>query len=144
MDNLTPRDTGRTWRQYKRVRRNAALVKNLIGRLKALDDRIYTLRSPEVSGMPRGGDPVTLADLVADKADLEARIKRLTRKGREYKREIMEEIDDRDLDLKEAELLELYLVECMSVPEIAVEMGYSERQAWRIYKDAKTALLSEG
>lgn len=143
MDNLTPRDPGRTWRQYKRVRRNAATVKRLLDRLKALDDRIYSLKSPEVSGMPRGGDPVTLADLVADKADLEARIGRLMRKGRQYKLEIMEEIDDRDLDLKEAELLELYLVEGLSVPEIAEQMDYSERQAWRIYKDAKAALLSD-
>ena len=92
--------------------------------------------------MPRGGDPVTLPDLIADKTDLEARIERLSEKGRRYRTEILEEIDELDIDPKCVEVIELFLVDCYNFDEIAEIVGYSERQVQRYYKTAMGALLS--
>lgn len=142
MNDLTVQATDRRKRELKRVRRNNELIKRLARKLDVVNQRIYTLKSPEVSGMPRGGDPVTLPDLIADKADLEARIKRLSEKGRRYRTEILEEIDELDIDPKCVEVIELFLVDCNDFAEIAEIVGYSERQVQRYYKTAMTALLS--
>jgi uncharacterized coiled-coil DUF342 family protein len=141
MDKETLLEMDREKRYLKRYRRNAALVDRLKNKLRDLDQRIYTLRSPTVSDMPRGGVPIMIDDLVADKADLEERIKRLTSKGRDLKTEITALIDSLD-DVRYAEILEAFFIDCMDFDEIANEMGYTERHVIRLYSEGILALMS--
>lgn len=85
--------------------------------------------------MPRGGQPVTLADLISDKDELEKRIERLKKKGRQIKSEILEEIDTLD-DYRYCEILEAYFIDCLSMEDIADREGYSTRRIYALYSEA--------
>ena len=122
-------------KSLKRYRNNRACVRRLEKKLALLDDRITTIKSPNFSGMPRGGQPVTLADLISDKDELEKRIERLKKKGRQIKSEILEEIDTLD-DYRYCEILEAYFIDCLSMEDIADMEGYSERRVYRLYSQA--------
>lgn len=138
MDTLTLQDRqelDRKKKYLKRYRRNSALVNRLTLKLAALDDRIISLRSPSMSGMPRGGDPVTMSDLIADKADLEARIQRLKGKGRKLRSDIAGRIDELE-DPRYAAVLEAFMLDGMDFDEIAKDMGYTERHVKRLYSEA--------
>jgi DNA-directed RNA polymerase specialized sigma subunit len=85
--------------------------------------------------MPRGSTPVDISDLISDKTDLETRIARLKQKGKMFKDEIIEKIDDLD-DVKYAEILESFMIDCKSLEDIAEDMGYSTRHIERLYSEA--------
>lgn len=143
MDDLSSQEIEtlkrRKRRSLKRYRKNIANIKRLEKKLVSLDERITSLKSPNLSGMPRGGVPITIDDLLADKADLEDRIKRLKAKSRGLKQAICEEIDSLE-DSRYCEVLEAYFIDCLSFDEIADELGYSERHIERLYTEAITLL----
>lgn len=122
-------------KSLKRYRNNQNKIYRLEGKLALLDDRIKTIKSPTFSGMPRGGVPVTIDDLMSDKLDLEDRIKRLKDKGRDFKREICEEIDSLE-DPRYCDVLELFFIDCMEFGDIAEELGYTERHVITLYSEA--------
>ena len=122
-------------RSLKRYRNNLACIGRLEEKLTLLDERIKSVKSPNYSGMPRGGTPITIEELISDKVDLEKRIKRLKDKGKKYKDQILEEIDSLE-DLRYCEVLEAYFIECMSISDIAEEMGYTDRYIYDLYKNA--------
>ena len=122
-------------RFLKRYRNNLACISRLELKLKILDERITAIKSPNYSGMPRGGVPVTLDDLLADKDDLERRIKKLRVKGREYKRSIYEAIDSIE-DPRYCEILEAHFIGGLSIEDIAEEMGYTTRHVYTLYAEA--------
>lgn len=126
-------------RSLKRYRKNLACIARLEIKLALLDDRITGLKSPSLSGMPRGGVPVKLEDLLSDKMDLEDRIKRLKAKSRGLKNEVCEEIDSLE-DSRYCEVLELRFIDGLSFDEIAEEMGYTERHIINLYSEAITLL----
>lgn len=126
-------------RSLKRYRKIIERIDRLEMKLETLDERITTIKSPNFSGMPRGGVPVTLDDLLSDKADLEARIKRLKEKSREYKTEIREEIDSLE-DYRYCEILEAHFIDGVSIEDIAEELGYSERHTYTLYQEAISLL----
>lgn len=122
-------------RSLRRYRRNIECISRLEEKLEILDQRITTIRGSNLSGMPRGGVPVTLDDLLSDKEDLERRINRLKVKGRELKRSTIEEIDSLE-DPRYCEVLEAYFIDCLSIAEIADQSGYTERHVYNLYKEA--------
>ena len=126
-------------RYLKRYRKNRALIIRLKNKIEVLDERIKGLRSPSFSDMPRGGTPITKEDLIAEKDDIERRIKRLEAKGKPIKREIEDIIDELD-DTRYAEVLEAFLIECKSLSEIAEDTNYSTRHVERIYREAINAV----
>lgn len=126
-------------RSLKRYRKNLACIKRLEEKLVILDERITAVKSPSLSGMPRGGTPVTLADLVSDKVDLEKRIERLKVKGKKLKSEIYEEIDSLE-DPRYCEVLEAHFIEGLTFESIAEEMGYTERHVYTLYSEAISLL----
>ena len=89
--------------------------------------------------MPRGGVPVTTEDLIADKIDLENRIKRLKEKSKKLKGEILEEIDSLD-DPRYVAILEGFFIDCLSMEDIAENEGYTVRHVYTLYHDAIKAL----
>lgn len=135
MENHSFQDTEHKKRYLKRYRKNVACVRRLEVKLRILDDRITSVKSPSFSGMPRGGTPVTLDELLSDKFELEERITRLRKKGRILKAEILEKIDLLE-DSRHCEILEGYLIECQSIEDIADDMGYSVRRIYQLYSQA--------
>ena len=122
-------------RLLKRYRKNESCIKRLEKKLIALDDRIKTIKSPNFSGMPRGGVPITIDDLLSDKQDLEDRIKRLKAKRRDLKRFVYEKIDSLE-DPRYCEILEAHFIEGISIEDIADELGYTERHTYNLYREA--------
>lgn len=127
-------------RSLKRYKRNLACIDRLEEKLNLLDERIKSVKSPNLSGMPRGGVSVTVADLLSDKMDLEERIERLKVKGKNLKNEILEEIDILD-DPRYCEVLEAHFIDCKSIREIAEDMGYTDVHIYDLYRRAVTKLV---
>lgn len=119
----------------KRYRKNLALINRLKLKLELLNERIGSARAPSLSDMPRGGVPITDADLIADRIELEERISRLEIKSNRLKAEILEVIDDLD-DPRYAEILELFYIECMDFDQIAKECHYTIRHIIRLYHES--------
>ena len=122
-------------RSLKRYQKNLACIRRLEEKLKLLDERITAVKSPSMSGMPRGGTPVTIADLVADKIDLEKRIEKLRSKSRDLKTSVYEEIDSLE-DTRYCEVLEAHFIDGLTFESIAAEMGYTERHIYTLYSEA--------
>lgn len=126
-------------RSLRRYRKNVACIERLEKKLVLMDERITSLRSPNFSGMPRGGVPVTIDDLMSDKLDLEDRIKRLKAKSRDLKKSVCEEIDSLE-DSRYCEILEAHFIDGLSFEDIAEELGYTERHVIKLYSEAITVL----
>ena len=140
MENQFSQEIKNKKHSLKKYKVNRACVSRLEEKLTLLDERIKSIKSPNYSGMPRGGTPVTIADLLSDKVDLEKRIQRLKDKGKRLKDSIIEEIDSLE-DPKQAEVLELFLIDCMTIEEIAEDMGYTDRYIYDLYRDAINELV---
>jgi uncharacterized protein YfcZ (UPF0381/DUF406 family) len=125
----------------KRYRKNLYRIKRLEEKLASLDRKIKSVNSPNWSGMPRGSVPVTTEDLIADKMELEKRIRRLKVKAKKIKSEVLEEIDSLE-DSRYCEVLEAYFVDCLPFELIAEQMGYTERYIYILYKEALAALAN--
>ena len=139
MDDLKLLEHERKKRYLKRYKRNGILIDRLEKKLRALEARIQSVRSPSLSGMPRGGESVSREDLIADKVDLERRIERLKGKGENIRRETLDLIDELE-DARYAEVLESFLIDDMSFREIAEDMDYTERHIIRLYSEAIDAI----
>ena len=122
-------------RFLRRYQKNLACIERLERKLELLNERITTIKSPNFSGMPRGGVPVTIDDLMSDKLDLEDRIERLKAKSRDLKRAVCEEIDSLE-DPRYCEILEAYFIDGKSFEDIAEELGYTERRVIALYSEA--------
>lgn len=119
----------------RRYLNNRSNVDRLKTKLSLLNQKLSSPRSPNMSGMPRGGKPITEADLIVDKIELENRIQRLEYRGREYRREIINVIDDMN-DYKYAGILEAWFINGDSPETIAENEGYTVRHIFHLYADA--------
>lgn len=126
-------------RYLKRYKRNLAVIERLEEKLQMIEERISVVRSPGLSGMPRGGKPVTCEDVIEEKVDLERRIKRLKTKGAVIRREILDVIDDLE-NVHQAEVLESFLIDDLTFDEIARNMDYSKRHVIRLYTEGIDAI----
>lgn len=129
-------------RYLKRYRKNRALIDRLKSKVVTLDERIKGIRSPSFSDMPRGGTPITKEDLIAEQDEIIRRIGRLEIKGKNYKSEIIDIIDELE-DTRYAEVIEAYFIDCKSLETIADENGYSIRHILRLYREAIDAVSLE-
>lgn len=128
-------------RSLKKYKKNLAKLSRLEEKLYTLDERIKSVRSPKLSDMPRGGTPVTLVDLLADKEELEERIARQKAANRNMRHAIIEELDRLD-DAKHIEVLELFFIQGLTPEEIAEELCYNVRTVYRLYSEG-VKLLTE-
>ena len=138
MENQQIRESDKK-RFLRRYRKNLSCIVRLEKKLSLLETRLSSPGSPNLSGMPRGGTPVTLSDLVADKTELEERIARLKEKGKILKREILEEIDSLE-DPRYCEVLEAYFIDGYTLEQIAEKECYTDRHVFRLYSEAITVL----
>ena len=116
----------------KRYKRNLSNIKRLEYKLDELTARIETVSTPQLTGMPRGGQHKTKEDLIAEKIETEERIVRLKSRGRIIRREILDYIDDIEDD-NVAETLEMFFIDGLTFDDIADEKGYSTRYLAKFY-----------
>lgn len=119
----------------KRYRKNILLIDRLEEKLARLDDRIFKIKSATFGDQPKGGIPISLDELLADKEDLNIRINKLLVRGRKYKKEIEQQIDSLE-DVRYAEILEMFFIELKDFEIIADELGYTIRHVIRLYSEA--------
>lgn len=139
MDDNTLLELERRKKYLKRYRRNGVLIERLESKLRVLETRIQGVRSPSLSGMPRGGVPLSREDLIAEKVDLERRIKGLRSKGAGMRTELLDLIDEVE-DPRYAEVLESFFIDGKDFREIAQDMDYTERHVIRLYSEAILSL----
>lgn len=139
MEKSDIKEVERKKRSLKRYKKTLACIDRLEVKLDLVNQKLTSIKSPNLSGMPRGGTPVTSADLIADKIELEERIERLKARGVRQRHEILEEIDSLE-DPKHAEVLELFFINCLTLEEIADKLRYSDRHVYRIYSEGVTYL----
>lgn len=124
---------------FKRYKKAVGCIKRLEEKLAAMEEKIKSIKSTNYSGMPRGGEPVSLAELLSDKIELENRIDRLAAKNKKLKDSIASEIDTLD-DPRYCRILEAYFIDCRTIEDIAAREGYSPRHVYRLYTEAITLL----
>ncbi len=112
---------------------------SLKNRLESLEDKPQGLRSSNFNGMPRGSLPVTMEDLIVDKAEIKTRIDKIHKRLIVYKCEILDTIYTLD-EPKLIEVLELKYIYCRSVEEIAKELKHNKRHIQRLYAKALESL----
>ena len=99
-----------------------------------LFERVESVRSPRLTGMPRGGhsDWTASVDRLIDLChDIDAEIRELCR----IKREVNEAIDSVE-DMRMRRVLELRYRNYMTWEQIAAERGYEVRHVHRLHGEA--------
>lgn len=123
-------------KQWLRKYQKLLQVENrLRNKIELLDQRLQNVRSPSYSGMPRGDNPITIADLIADKMELEDRLNKAHSKTLQCRDDILEVIDNLE-DPTLADILEEHFVNGNSLDRIAEDLGYSTRSIYRLYAKA--------
>lgn len=122
-------------RYLKRYRKNVSCIERLERKLFVLTQRMESTRSPTFSDEPKGGNAVTMSDLMCDKVELEERIAMLKEKTRTLKKEILSEIDKLE-DYRYCEVLEAHFIDGLTFSDIADMTGYTERHIYSLYKEA--------
>lgn len=135
MDGLNRLDIDITKSILKRYKKNKDMIFWLRKRLVSLDSRIESTKSPGISDMPKGGEHKSKEDLIAEKVDLERRLRNLEAKGSRLRTETLDLIDSLD-NAHEAEVLERYLIDCEDFDVIAIAMRFTERHVVRLYTSA--------
>lgn len=118
--------------QYRRVK---WMIEDLDQQIESVDDRMYSIKSGQITGMPRGSKPVTSADFAAEKDALISRKLRFEKIAKQ-KREIVQSYIDTVLSVKHNRLLTFHYVQCKSIREISIMEHYSKRHAFRIFSEA--------
>ncbi len=139
-DTLRVNDQEKKKRYLKRYKRNKALIDRLEDKLFRLDDKLMSVGSPSLSAETRGTASKTREDIILDKLEIEERINRLVLKGKKLKRETIELIDTLE-DPTLCEILESFFIDCMSIDDIADELGYTNRHITRLYSIAIARLV---
>ena len=100
-------------------------------RLARLDARLYAPGAVKISDMPRGGQPITMESLVAEKLELQERINAKCA----HRRTILESIENMRSE-RDRHILKLHFVDGMTHEQVAERINYSVTQARRYYETA--------
>lgn len=119
----------------KQYRDAIRMVRFLDKKIEELDDRLTSIKTSCISGMPRGGRAKTKEDLLSEKIKFEERRDRFRKKAVQ-KREQTQMYIDTVLSPKHNDLLTKHYIDDLSIEEIAEQMPCSYRHAWRIYREA--------
>ena len=123
-----------------RYRNNVYCVLRLEYKLEKTKLQASSVKSPTYGEKVSGGIIKRQEDLYCEVIDLETRIKTLKAKGRKQKAEITSVIDELESH-KEAEVLELYYIDCMTMNEISYELNYSWRHTERLFASAMNKVV---
>ncbi|MFZ8764773.1 hypothetical protein [Enterococcus diestrammenae] len=125
-------ETKRKKYYLKKYRRCITKIDRLEEKLSELDFKLEGLNSKEITDMPRGGQPLTLDELLVRKEELKTRINNLVQSSHRIRQEACFAFDALD-DERCAEVLEMYFIDLLSFDEIAESKHYSFRHVTRLY-----------
>lgn len=111
------------------------LIKDLKEQVKDIESQIYGCSSGKLTGMPRGGKPVTREDMANEKADILKRIERLEI-VKKQKKEIVQAYIDTVYSARHNKILTMYYIKVLPIWKIAELEGYSQRHVFRLYEQA--------
>lgn len=100
-------------------------------RLARLDARLYDAPIKKISDMPRGGQPVTIDSLVAQKIELQDRINEKC----DRRNEILNRIENLP-DHRDRRILKLEFIDDLTHEQVAERINYSVAQTRRYYEAA--------
>ncbi len=100
-------------------------------RLARLDARLYDAPIKKISDMPRGGQPVTMESLVAQKIELQEQINAKCAQ----RREIVDRIESLR-DHRDRRILKLEFIDDLTHEQVAERINYSVAQTRRYYEAA--------
>lgn len=118
--------------QYREIKTMCA---DLQRQINEMDIKMTSVKAINCSGMPRGGCPVTIADMMADKDELISRKSRFEAVARQ-KREIVISYIDTVHSAKHNNVLYMHFINGMRISDIAKMKNYSDRHVFRIYHEA--------
>lgn len=133
-------DIRETKKFLRRYESNQVRVEHMQNELDEKRERLDSISSSRLTGMPRGGIPVTKEDLIADIDILERRLAKMIAKGRILKEELLFVIDDVGDPLL-SKVLELYYIDFLTIEEIAEKMNYTHRHMCTILLNATKAIV---
>lgn len=107
--------------------------------IKRINDRLYGIKSANITGMPRGGVCKGKDEMLDDKNKKIKLLKKRLHRAEKKRDEIERYIETLD-DPKEIMILQLVYVDGLTLSQAANEMKYSESTAKRIHKSAITNL----
>lgn len=119
-------------KRYTRIQKR---IERLEYKLFMLDEKLYTVKNASISDLPRGGQPVTIDDILIRKEETEERINQLVMRSIGIRSEIYDVIDQLE-DYRHVEVLEHFFIDDMSIEAIADKTGYTVRHTIRFYTKA--------
>lgn len=140
MENLESQEMKRKKRYLNRYNKIRESISDIESQVSDLEARITSLSSPGFSDMPRGGTPVTKAELICRKIELEERLKRFKTKSDVLRRETLDEID-RLIDIRYIKVLESIYIDGRDTVDTASYLGYHSRHVERLYSEAINELI---
>lgn len=100
-------------------------------RLARLDARLYSPGAVNISDMPKGGQPITMDSLVAQRIELQDRINRKCAR----RKEILNRIESMS-DYRDRLILKLEFIDDLTHEQTAERIDYSVAQTRRYYETA--------
>jgi DNA-directed RNA polymerase specialized sigma subunit len=100
-------------------------------RLARLDARLYDAPIKKITDMPRGGQPVTMESLVAQKIELQEQINAKCAQ----RKEILDRIESLR-DHRDRRILKLEFIDDLTHEQVAERINYSVAQTRRYYEAA--------
>lgn len=100
-------------------------------RLARLDARLYSPGVAKISDTPRGGQPVTMESLIAQRQELQDRINRKCAR----RKEILNRIESMS-DYRDRLILKLEFIDDLTHEQTAERIDYSVAQTRRYYETA--------
>lgn len=100
-------------------------------RLARLDARLYDAPIKKITDMPRGGQPVTMESLVAQKIELQEQINAKCAQ----RKEIIDRIESLR-DHRDRRILKLEFIDDLTHEQVAERINYSVAQTRRYYEAA--------
>ena len=132
MKQTTTQEVKNVLYQYKRALR---MIKHLNAKIMTINEKMVSTKSGKITDMPKGGVPITVDDMLADKDDLEKRKKRFEMIAKQ-KKEIVQTYIDTVYSPKHNDLLTMYYIKDLTIEDIAKQMPCSIRHAWRLFYES--------
>lgn len=129
-------------KSFERYKNTQICIDRLNEKIAILDEKITAIRTTNFSDMPRGGEPISISDLLSDKIELEKTVDGLKAENKKLKYQMLSEIYSLENPLY-WDVLERLFIDGRSIDDIAYEKGYSSRHIYRMYAKAMDLLVEK-
>ncbi len=126
---MTRADKVRYLEGYYWTLANIEIIKD---KIKNKNDRLYNVKSPKLSDMPRGGSTIDTVDIIFDKTELEDSLSKRLRQAEEKRQEIEDTINNIN-NPRYIMLLQLRYIDNLSLDDVADQMKLSYSRITKLH-----------